>query len=194
MGSQHAAQSDSTIGMGLLPVIHNLSAHHRQHRVSANSTYADISVEELPSGAEALPSPALKRMIKVATLSRSAEALLPPHECGGFHHESAGFPVLTQTRKPVPFTTMSFSAACIGGFRARRNRPTGCMRRGTCRQTFSGGNQRTGRSRFRYLALASAVGRGPAARPGSRPNPAKRAAPTGRLLPSDRRSAVHASS
>jgi len=131
-------------------------------------------------------------MIKVETLSRSAEALLPPHECGGFHHESAGFPVLTQTRKPVPFTTMTFSAACIGGFRARRNRPTGCMRRGTCRQTFSGGNQRTGRSRFRfrYLALASAVGRGPAARPGSRPNPAKRAAPTGRLLPSDRRSAV----
>jgi hypothetical protein len=25
-------------------------------------------------------------MIDVETLSRSAEALLPPHECGGSHH------------------------------------------------------------------------------------------------------------
>jgi hypothetical protein len=30
-------------------------------------------------------SPALKRMIRVETLFRSAEALLPPHECGGSH-------------------------------------------------------------------------------------------------------------
>jgi hypothetical protein len=32
----------------------------------------------------ALP-PALKRMIKIEILFRSAEALLPPHECGGSH-------------------------------------------------------------------------------------------------------------
>jgi hypothetical protein len=31
--------------------------------------------------------PALKRRIKVEALFRSAEALLPPHECGGSHHE-----------------------------------------------------------------------------------------------------------
>jgi hypothetical protein len=33
-----------------------------------------------------LALPALKRMIKVETLSRSAKALLPPHKCGGCHH------------------------------------------------------------------------------------------------------------
>jgi hypothetical protein len=36
--------------------------------------------------------PALKRMIRVEALFRSAEALLPPHECGGSHHESSGAP------------------------------------------------------------------------------------------------------
>jgi hypothetical protein len=41
--------------------------------------------------------PALKRSIKVEALSRSAKALLPPHECGGSHHESRSFPVVTQT-------------------------------------------------------------------------------------------------
>jgi hypothetical protein len=48
-------------------------------------------------GFTALALPALKRMIKVTTLSRRAKALLPPHKCGGFHHESHGFPALTQT-------------------------------------------------------------------------------------------------
>jgi hypothetical protein len=48
--------------------------------------------------------PALKRMIKVEALSRSAEALLPPHECGGSHHESRSFPVLTQTLKAAPLS------------------------------------------------------------------------------------------
>ena len=46
---------------------------------------------------------AIKRMIKVEALSRSAEALLPPHECGSSHHESRGFPVLTQPVKRPPF-------------------------------------------------------------------------------------------
>jgi hypothetical protein len=46
-------------------------------------------------GSKGLVLPALKRMIKVEALSQSAEALLPPHECGGFHHESRSFPVLT---------------------------------------------------------------------------------------------------
>jgi hypothetical protein len=32
---------------------------------------------------EALALPALKRAIRVETLSRSAKALLPPHKCGG---------------------------------------------------------------------------------------------------------------
>ena len=67
----------------------------------------------LPSGASRLiPSKApgiarAKSMIKVETLSQSAQALLPPHECGGFHYESAGFPVLTQTLEPK-----SLSAPC----------------------------------------------------------------------------------
>jgi hypothetical protein len=34
---------------------------------------------------EALALPALKRVIRVETLSQSAEALLPPHKCGGSH-------------------------------------------------------------------------------------------------------------
>jgi hypothetical protein len=34
--------------------------------------------------------PALKRMIGVDTLFRSAQALLPPHECGGSHHDTPG--------------------------------------------------------------------------------------------------------
>jgi hypothetical protein len=29
--------------------------------------------------------PALKRVIRIETLSQSAKALLPPHECGGSH-------------------------------------------------------------------------------------------------------------
>jgi hypothetical protein len=33
--------------------------------------------------------PALKRTIRVETLSRSAEALLPPHKCGGSHPGTA---------------------------------------------------------------------------------------------------------
>ncbi len=37
------------------------------------------------SGLLAVPLPALKRMIKIEVLSRSAEALLPPHKCGGSH-------------------------------------------------------------------------------------------------------------
>jgi hypothetical protein len=32
---------------------------------------------------EALALPALKRVTRVRTLSRSAEALLPPHKCEG---------------------------------------------------------------------------------------------------------------
>ncbi len=36
---------------------------------------------------EALASPALKRVIRVETLSRNAKALLPPHKCGGSHHQ-----------------------------------------------------------------------------------------------------------
>ena len=36
---------------------------------------------------EALTLPALKRVIRVETLSRSAQALLPPHKCGGSHHQ-----------------------------------------------------------------------------------------------------------
>jgi hypothetical protein len=48
-----------------------------------------------------LAVPALKRMIKVETLSRSAQALLPPHKCGGSHHESHGFLVRTHTLQPV---------------------------------------------------------------------------------------------
>ena len=34
---------------------------------------------------EALTLPALKRVIRVEALSRTAKALLPPHKCGGFH-------------------------------------------------------------------------------------------------------------
>jgi len=34
---------------------------------------------------EALALPALKRVMRVETLSRSAKALLPPHKCGGSH-------------------------------------------------------------------------------------------------------------
>jgi hypothetical protein len=45
--------------------------------------------------------PALKRRIKVEALSRSAEALLPPHKCGGSHHQSRGFPVVTQGLKSL---------------------------------------------------------------------------------------------
>src|SRR5271154_2472872 len=44
---------------------------------------ARISLGKLFKKGKALP--ALKRRIKVETLSRSAEALLPPHECGGSH-------------------------------------------------------------------------------------------------------------
>ena len=36
---------------------------------------------------EALAWPALKRVIRVETLSPSAKALLPPHKCGGSHLE-----------------------------------------------------------------------------------------------------------
>ena len=36
---------------------------------------------------EALALPALKRVIRVETLSRSSKALLPPHKCGGSHHQ-----------------------------------------------------------------------------------------------------------
>ena len=72
---------------------------------------------------QGLASPALKRMINVDPLSRSAQALVPPHKCGGFHHESHGFPVLTQGLKPsrlqssaarlkqCPDTKPGFSAA-----------------------------------------------------------------------------------
>jgi hypothetical protein len=35
--------------------------------------------------------PALKRVIRVETLSQSAEALLPPHKCGGFHDSNKVF-------------------------------------------------------------------------------------------------------
>jgi hypothetical protein len=34
---------------------------------------------------EALALPALKRVIRVETPSRSAKALVPPHKCGGSH-------------------------------------------------------------------------------------------------------------
>jgi hypothetical protein len=37
--------------------------------------------------------------------SRSAEALLPPHECGGFHHESAGFQFSRRHSSPVVLST-----------------------------------------------------------------------------------------
>ena len=33
------------------------------------------------------PWPALKRVIRIETFSRSAKALLPPHKCGGSHHQ-----------------------------------------------------------------------------------------------------------
>jgi hypothetical protein len=36
---------------------------------------------------ESLALPALKRVIRVETLSQSAKALLPPHKCGGSHHQ-----------------------------------------------------------------------------------------------------------
>jgi hypothetical protein len=38
----------------------------------------------------ALALPALKRMIRVESLSQSAKALLPPHKCGGFQNINAG--------------------------------------------------------------------------------------------------------
>jgi hypothetical protein len=63
---------------------------------SASSLVGPQMIEN-PSGFKPLALPALKRMIKIETLSRSAKALLPPHKCGGFHHESHGLPVLTQT-------------------------------------------------------------------------------------------------
>ena len=44
---------------------------------------------------EALAFPALKRVIRVETLSQSAKALLPPHKCGGSHH-SASVPFVTR--------------------------------------------------------------------------------------------------
>jgi hypothetical protein len=40
-----------------------------------------------PGTHEALALPALKRLIRVETLSRRAKALLPPHKCGGSHHQ-----------------------------------------------------------------------------------------------------------
>jgi hypothetical protein len=39
----------------------------------------------LTRGLMPLALPALKRVIRVETLSRSAKALLPPHKCGGSH-------------------------------------------------------------------------------------------------------------
>ena len=45
---------------------------------------------------EALALPALKRVIRVETLSRSAKALLPPHKCGGSHHRFGQDCALTQ--------------------------------------------------------------------------------------------------
>ena len=53
-------------------------------------------------GSKGLVLPALKRMIEIEALSRSAEALLPPPECGGSHHESRSFPVLAQPVKAPP--------------------------------------------------------------------------------------------
>ena len=43
------------------------------------------SVSQLLGTHEALALPALKRVIRVETLSQSAKALFPPHKCGGSH-------------------------------------------------------------------------------------------------------------
>jgi hypothetical protein len=40
-----------------------------------------------PFGTGSLVWPALKRVIRVETLSQSAKALVPPHKCGGSHLE-----------------------------------------------------------------------------------------------------------
>ena len=59
-----------------------------------------FSLRFSPAGAnEALALPALKRVIRVETLLRSAQALLPPHECGGSHHEFRSFSSHTDSSK-----------------------------------------------------------------------------------------------
>jgi hypothetical protein len=50
--------------------------------------------------------PALKRVIRVETLSQSAKALLPPHKCGGSHQ--------VKTTPAVRETTLS--AARVGAY------------------------------------------------------------------------------
>ena len=61
---------------------------------------------------EALALPALKRVIRVETLSQSAKALLPPHKCGGSHHQFG-----QDSLSAVPFDRLrrqSRGAACQG--------------------------------------------------------------------------------
>ena len=76
---------------------------YRPGLLSAVPTGLNLERGVLTQTLKTLALPALKRVIKVEILSRSAEALLPPHECGGSHHESHNFPVLTQALKAVPF-------------------------------------------------------------------------------------------
>jgi len=50
-------------------------------------------------------TPALKRAIRVESLSRSAKALLPPHKCGGSHDQSAGVSVVEAADRSNAFAS-----------------------------------------------------------------------------------------
>jgi len=71
---------------------------------------------------EALALPALKRVIRVETLSQSAKALLPPHKCGGSHHQFGQVDFQTSLRDWSQYAGMAglfcASAVRIGSPRA----------------------------------------------------------------------------
>ena len=53
--------------------------------IGCRKIYEKFRPRELMGSHEALALPTLKRVIRVKTLSQSAQALFPPHKCGGSH-------------------------------------------------------------------------------------------------------------